>query len=141
MLRLGLRRSWQLARSTLMYSTEGPKDPQEPWIPEQYDGTKFEETSEDKRNRLMYQSRKRGILENGLLLGSFAKKHLPNFTEEEMVLYDRLINLPSNDWDIYYWATGARETPDEYDNPIMDKLKEHARNENRESRITMPPLN
>ena len=35
---------------------------------------KFHEASEEKRQRLLYQSRKRGILENGLLLGSFADK-------------------------------------------------------------------
>lgn len=28
-------------------------------------------------------------------------------TEKQLNLYDRLINEPSNDWDIYYWATGT----------------------------------
>ena len=101
---------------------------------------KFHEVLKDKRSRLLYQSRKRGMLENGLLLGSFANKFLDNFDEEHLVLYDRLINIPSNDWDIYYWATGAKETPEEYDNPIMDMLKEHAQNKDRESRITLPNL-
>ncbi len=27
-------------------------------------------------------------------------------TESQLKLYDRLINKPSNDWEIYYWATG-----------------------------------
>ena len=126
-------------RQVRFLSTGSHDGPKEPWIPE-YE-TKFEETSEDKRQRLQYQSRKRGILENGLLLGSFANKYLNSMTEEELALYDRLINLPSNDWEIYYWATGAKPTPDEFDNPMMDKLKEHARNKNRESRISMPPLN
>ncbi len=121
-----------------------------------------------KRARLLYQSRKRGILENGLLLSSFAHKHLDTFSEvsekssnfahysrfhvsafssshppppqEELTLYDRLINLPSNDWEIYYWATGAKPTPEEFDNAIMDKLKVHTRNEDRESRIYQPAL-
>ena len=44
---------------------------------------------EEKRARLMYQSRKRGMLENGLLLGSFASKHLASFDEEKLALYDR----------------------------------------------------
>lgn len=26
--------------------------------------------------------------------------------KEQLNRYDRLINEPSNDWDIYYWATG-----------------------------------
>ena len=80
------------------------------------------------------------MLENGLLLGSFASKYLPDFTEEQLVLYDRLINLPSNDWDIFYWATETRETPEEFQNQIMDMLKEHAKNKDRESRIRLPDL-
>lgn len=115
---------------------EGPGD--EPWIPEFEN--KFEEGSEEKRSRLRYQSRKRGIAENGLLLGTFADKHLDSMSEQEMMLYDRLINLPTNDWDIYYWVTNTKPTPDEFDNVIMDKLKEHANNSEKESRISMPPL-
>ena len=37
-------------------------------------------------------------------------------------------------------ATGAKPTPDEFDNELMDKLKEHAKNKDKESRIVMPPL-
>ena len=53
-----------------LFSTEPPEHhppSNEPWIPEYIE--KFDEPIEDKRNRLMYQSRKRGMLENGLLLG------------------------------------------------------------------------
>ena len=59
----------------------------EPWIPEYVE--KFEEPVEEKRARLIYQSRKRGMLENGLLLGSFASEHLPTFDDEKLALYDR----------------------------------------------------
>ena len=110
----------------------------EPWIP-QYEN-KWEEGSAEKRRRLKYQSRKRGIAENGLLLGTFADKYLDCMSEEELMLYDRLINLPTNDWDIYYWVTCTKPTPDEFDNIIMDKIKAHAKNTDRESRISMPPL-
>ena len=48
----------------------------------------FNESLEDKRARLLYQSRKRGMLENGLLLGSFASKHLDGFNPEQLSLYD-----------------------------------------------------
>lgn len=39
--------------------------------------------------RLIYQSRKRGMLENGLLLSTFAKKYLNDFDDEQLRLYDR----------------------------------------------------
>ena len=54
-----------------LYSTDPPEHQppsNEPWIPEYFE--KFNEPIEDKRNRLVYQSRKRGMLENGLLLGN-----------------------------------------------------------------------
>nr|XP_038940089.1 succinate dehydrogenase assembly factor 2, mitochondrial isoform X3 [Rattus norvegicus] len=66
-----------------------------------------DESIETKRARLLYESRKRGMLENCILLSLFAKEYLHNMTEKQLNLYDRLINEPSNDWDIYYWATGS----------------------------------
>ncbi|KAI9763690.1 MAG: succinate dehydrogenase assembly factor 2 [Geoglossum simile] len=75
------------------------------------DGGKFKitplrRTSEDAatmRARLLYQSRKRGILESDLLLSTFADAHLPTMTSEQLQQYDRF--LDENDWDIYYWTT------------------------------------
>ncbi|XP_058462033.1 succinate dehydrogenase assembly factor 2, mitochondrial [Malaya genurostris] len=92
------------------------------------------------KSRLLYQSRKRGMLENGLLLSTFAAKHLESMNAQQTKLYDSLINLPSNDWDIFYWATGVKPTPSEYDNEIMDLLKEHVKNDNREQRFHQPNL-
>lgn len=80
------------------------------------------------------------MLENGLLLSTFANKHLDNFNEKLLNQYDCLINLPSNDWDIYYWAIGAKPVPQEFDNEVMDMLQKHIQNENRESRTLQPDL-
>ncbi|KAH0562392.1 hypothetical protein GP486_002915 [Trichoglossum hirsutum] len=75
------------------------------------DGGKFKieplrRTGEDAvtmRARLLYQSRKRGILESDLLLSTFADAYLPTMALEQLQQYDRF--LDENDWDIYYWAT------------------------------------
>lgn len=95
----------------------------------------------DKKARLLYQSRKRGMLENGLILSTFAQKYLNSFDKEQLSLYDKLINKPSNDWDLYYWATGVKETPTEFQNEIMDLLKRHVKNELKETRYRQPDLN
>ncbi|XP_076288538.1 succinate dehydrogenase assembly factor 2-B, mitochondrial-like isoform X2 [Lasioglossum baleicum] len=110
----------------------------EPGIPPYIERT--DENSTVKRARLIYQSRKRGMLENGLLLSTFAKKYLSDFNDQQLQLYDRLINLPSNDWDIFYWATEAKPTPPEFDNEVMDLLKKHIKNEDRQVRIMQPDL-
>ncbi|XP_034825482.1 succinate dehydrogenase assembly factor 2-A, mitochondrial-like [Maniola hyperantus] len=94
---------------------------------------------ENRKARLQYQSRKRGMLENDLLLSTFAKKYLDGFTEEQTMMYDRLINSPSNDWDIFYWMVGKQPTPKEFDNEIMNMLKKHAKNEERVT-LSQPPL-
>ena len=48
------------------------------------------ETPDVTRARLLYQSRKRGILETDLLLSTFAHKHLPTMSELEMREYDKV---------------------------------------------------
>ena len=98
------------------------------------------ESLEIKRRRLLYQSRKRGMLENDLLLSNFASKYLPNMNPDDLDLYDKLINTPSNDWDLYYMAVGKIDTPEEYQHHVMDQLKQFARNEKRQSRIRQPDL-
>ena len=61
-------------------------------------------------------------------------------TEEQLQVYDTLINKPTNDWDIYNWATGNKPTPEEYQSEIMDLLKDHTANENMEVRLRQPNL-
>lgn len=80
------------------------------------------------------------MLENGLLLSTFAAKYLSTMNSDMLKDYDRLINLPSNDWDLYYWATGVKVTPSEFDTEIMKMLKDHVRNDDRQSRIRQPDL-
>ena len=80
------------------------------------------------------------MLENGLLLSTFADKYLQKMEGDLLSQYDRLINLPSNDWDIYYWATGVKPTPVEFDTEVMRMLKEHVQNKDKESRIRQPDL-
>lgn len=98
--------------------------PSEDLAKEKYQDRVGEEI-EKKRARLLYQSRKRGMLENCIILSSFADKHIETLDADLLDQYDKLINLPTNDWDIYYWATNAKPTPPEYETQIMTKLREH----------------
>ncbi|XP_033326892.2 succinate dehydrogenase assembly factor 2, mitochondrial [Megalopta genalis] len=135
-----------LVRSIAISSMKHTNDPgdiihlegHEPSIPPYVE--RSDENSTVKRARLIYQSRKRGMLENGLLLSTFVKKYLSDFNDEQLQMYDRLINLPSNDWDIFYWAIGSKPTPPEFDNEVMDLLKKHIKNEDRQARIMQPEL-
>lgn len=99
------------------------------------------ESIDTMRARLLYQSRKRGILESDLLLSRFAKKYLNELSMEDLKEYDQLLDEP--DWDIYYWATENYEVtplPDRWKNSkILKMLQKDARNEAGEI-LRMPEL-
>ena len=99
------------------------------------------ETLEEKRSRLMYQSRKRGTSENGLLLSNFSAQFLPSMSEKQMLEYDNVINNLHNEWDLYYWLTGAVEMPKEvkaYE--IIEIMKKFCINDLKQSRIVQPEI-
>ncbi|KAF5102257.1 hypothetical protein D0Z00_000440 [Geotrichum galactomycetum] len=99
------------------------------------------EKPETKRARLLYQSRKRGILETDLLLSRFAEKYLKDMTVEQMEEYDQL--LDEQDWDIYYWATRnevIKPCPERWEkSELMAKLRDLAENKKRDL-LRMPDL-
>ena len=94
------------------------------------------ETVENKRARLLYQSRKRGTLENDILLPSFSAVFLPSFSESQLSEYDSL--LRENEWDIYAWATGNKPVPDDLQsNSVLALLRKHV---NRQQALRRPNL-
>ncbi|KAF0116696.1 MAG: hypothetical protein FD149_1335 [Rhodospirillaceae bacterium] len=78
------------------------------------------ETEEDLRRRLYYQAAHRGMKESDLLLGTFAKVHLPRFDATQLAEFDRLLQL--QDRDILYWRLGQEPLPPEHDGPVMRLL-------------------
>ncbi|CAG2118130.1 unnamed protein product [Medioppia subpectinata] len=98
------------------------------------------ESIDMKKKRLLYQSRKRGILENDLILGNFANKYLDQMSDKQLEMYDLIINMPSNDWELYYWSVGRKEVPKEMSNEVMDLLIEYTKNRDKEVRIRQPDV-
>ncbi len=70
------------------------------------------ETRETRIKRLRMRSWRRGIKEMDLILGGFADAELAGLDGATLDAYEGL--LEENDWDLYYWVTGAREAPDEH---------------------------
>jgi antitoxin CptB len=81
------------------------------------------EELENKRKRLIFRSEHRGTKEMDLLMGSFAKKFIPSFTESELSEYEEL--LMNNDPDLYNWIIGKEATPANIDSDLFQKLKKH----------------
>ncbi|HET6468877.1 MAG TPA: succinate dehydrogenase assembly factor 2 [Geminicoccaceae bacterium] len=74
-----------------------------------------------RRKRLLLRSRYRGFLENDLLLGGFAERHLARFDEVQLDRYEAL--LEESDHDIFAWASGQRPVPARHDNDVMALLR------------------
>lgn len=70
------------------------------------------EDRETRLRRLGLRSRRRGIREMDLILGSFAADGLGALSDPELDLYERL--LEESDHDLYAWVAGATETPETY---------------------------
>ncbi len=81
------------------------------------------ETLEKTRKRLIFRSEHRGTKEMDLLMGSFARKHVPEFTEDELAQYDEI--LQENDPNLYNWITGKEEAPANVVSSVFERLKAH----------------
>ncbi len=82
------------------------------------------EKLENKRRRLIFRSAHRGIKEMDLIMGSFARANIPNFTKSELSEYDQL--LCNNDPDLYNWITEKEPAPDDIaDMSVFKKLLDH----------------
>ncbi|XP_018570197.1 succinate dehydrogenase assembly factor 2-B, mitochondrial [Anoplophora glabripennis] len=134
-------KKFPIAGCTKFFSSDIINPPDDPSFIIPRPKSRENEPLDQRKARLLYQSRKRGMLENDLLLSTFVAKYLDKLTVEQIDDYDNLINGPSNDWDIYYWATNIKPTPEEYNHEVMDMLKMHCKNLNKESRIRQPDLN
>ncbi|MBL8833254.1 MAG: succinate dehydrogenase assembly factor 2 [Rhodospirillales bacterium] len=78
------------------------------------------ESLEARRKRLIHRSVYTGMKETDILLGTFARAHVPQFTPEQLDRYDNL--LKAGDPNILDWATGRAEPPAEYESDVLRLL-------------------
>ncbi|EGF98330.1 uncharacterized protein MELLADRAFT_51038 [Melampsora larici-populina 98AG31] len=105
------------------------------------ESVKLDESIESLRARLVYQSRKRGIVEMELLLSTFIDGgKLEEWNIEQLQTYDRFLKLP--DWDIYYYVIKKLDPPAESewkDSQLVNQLRIHTANRAKQIRM-MPSL-
>ena len=80
------------------------------------------ETPDIRIKRLKMRSWRRGIQEMDLILGKFSDTKLDGLDAQTLDVYEQM--LEENDWDLYYWVTGAQETPEPYA-ALIGRLAEH----------------
>lgn len=72
--------------------------------------------------RLVYRASYTGMKETDLLLGQFAKTHLPLLTDEQLDLFEAL--LDAGDPSIFAWVRGDEEVPPRFDNSVLKLIKD-----------------
>jgi len=72
---------------------------------------------DDRRKRLLYQSRHRGMQELDLLLGRFAERFLGELSDVQLDRFEAVIM--ENDLDILDWITGREALPEALDHDVM----------------------
>lgn len=80
------------------------------------------EPIEIRRKRLIHRSLYTGMKETDVLLGGFARTHLPDFDDVLLDQYEALLDT-NEDPQIYAWVIGRDPVPPAFDTPLMKLLQ------------------
>lgn len=75
------------------------------------------------RKKLLYISTHRGTKEGDLIVGGFARAHLPHFSQEEVEEWAHLLDYP--DAEIMEWIKTPSQSPKEISVSLVEKMKEY----------------
>ena len=74
-----------------------------------------------RRRQILFRAWHRGTKEMDLVLGKFADAQLAELTDEELDQLEALMQAP--DPEIYKWLSGSHPVPDNWDSPIVQKIR------------------
>ena len=83
--------------------------------------TRSSEGLDDRRKRLLFRCWHRGTREMDLILGRFADAEITHLSEEELVQFEYLMDVP--DPDLYAALTGKVLLAPEYASQLFDRIK------------------
>jgi antitoxin CptB len=78
--------------------------------------------SEIRKRRILFRAWHRGTREMDLMLGRFADSEIGRLAETEIAAFERLLDAPEPD--IYHWIMGTLPPPDDYDAPLLRRIRE-----------------
>ena len=74
----------------------------------------------ERRKRLTYRARHRGMKELDLLIGGFADRHLAELSAAQLDRFEALLDVPEPL--MYRWLMGHERPPAEFAHDVMDLL-------------------
>ena len=79
--------------------------------------SRYLETIEIKKKRLLFRSTHRGTREMDILLGGFFKSNMSDLNKDQLNEFEGLIEIPDDD--LYNWAMGRMEIPKEMNTQLL----------------------
>jgi antitoxin CptB len=76
---------------------------------------------EPRRKRLLFRAWHRGTREMDLLMGTYAESVIETLSEDELTIFEALIEVP--DRDLFSWIAQGEAVPSNYDTPVFHALK------------------
>ncbi|MDP1584604.1 MAG: succinate dehydrogenase assembly factor 2 [Bradyrhizobium sp.] len=83
--------------------------------------TRSSDGLDDRRKRLLFRCWHRGTREMDLILGRFADAEIEKLSEEELVQFEYLMDVP--DPDLYAALTGKMPPAPDYANRLFDRIQ------------------
>lgn len=77
---------------------------------------------ETQAKKLIFRAHHRGFREADILVGGFADMHVAQMDGAELEAFEALLAVP--DQDLYAWITRNAGPPAEFDNPMLDRLRQ-----------------
>ncbi|WP_208976324.1 succinate dehydrogenase assembly factor 2 [Polycladidibacter stylochi] len=75
---------------------------------------------ENRRKRMIYRCEHRGMKEMDLLLGSYARAHIPQMDGGQLDAFEAFMSL--QDQDLYAWFIGSKPIPAEHNTPLFQQV-------------------
>jgi len=86
---------------------------------------------EVRSRRLLFRSWHRGTQESDLILGSFAKIHLPDFDSAQLAQFEALLDC--TDPELFDWIVGGHAPPVQHDHDVLRLLRNFCTQQTRSS--------
>ena len=91
------------------------------WKSKMTGSTRSSDGLDDRRKRLLFRCWHRGTREMDLILGRFADAEIENLSEDELVQFEYLMDVP--DPDLYAALTGKMPPAPDYANGLFDRIQ------------------
>lgn len=84
--------------------------------------------TQDEIKKMLYRCWHRGCKETDILLGDYAQEKIFTLNDSQLLQLDNLLKV--DDVHIYNWITEKIDTPEEYNNEILEDIKQFHRTKN-----------